>query len=81
MVGGGDIWMVVELSTKKYPTNIIESWEIQYLKTSPWPESRRQLSRGVLTISHIYGAAQFPCPGTCVGGVMGRAHLSPTHVV
>ena len=57
---------MVQLSTEQYPTSLRESWDIHYLKNTPCPESRRQLSRGVLTIDHISGSAQFPCPRPCV---------------
>ena len=82
VVGDEAICMIFELSMKQYPTSFIESWEINILKTAPFPKSCRQFSRGVLTISHISGAAPFPCPRPCGGGgFKGRSHLSPTKVV
>ena len=53
---------------------------MQHFKISPWPASWRQLSRGVMNIAHIVGAALFPCPRYCGGGVRDRAHFSPPYV-
>ena len=53
--------MTVESSTKPYPTREILSPEMLHLKTDPWPASQRQLSMGVLKISHIAGAEPLPC--------------------
>ena len=52
VVREGDIWMIFESSTKQSPTSFMESWGIHHLKTASFPASQRQLSRGVLTISH-----------------------------
>ena len=78
VVGEGAIWMILESSTKQYPTSFRESWGVQHLKTAPCPASQRQSSRGVLKISHIAGASPFLCPRYCGEGLSGRVHLLPS---
>ena len=70
--------MILESLTKQYPTSFRESWGMQHLKTAPCPESQRQSSRGVLTISHIAGASPLTCLRYCGGGLSVRVHLSPS---
>ena len=70
--------MILESSTKQYPTSFSESWEIQHVNTSPCPESRRQSSGGLLTVAHIVGASPLPYPIYCRGGFSGRVHLLPS---
>ena len=73
--------MMIESSTKQYPTNLRESWEIQHLKTPPLTASRRQLSRVVLNIAHISGAAPFPCTRPWGGGGgSGAGPICPLHI-
>ena len=76
VVGEGSIWMILESSTNKHPTSFRESWGMQNLKTAPCPESQRQLSIWVLTISHIAGASPLTCPRYSGGALSGRVHLS-----
>ena len=73
--------MMVESSTKQYPTSLGESWEMQHFKTAPCPEYQRQFSRGVLTIYHIAEAAPFPCTRPWGGVFRGIYHVSPQYVV
>ena len=73
--------MIFESLTKQYPTHIIWFREMQHLKIAPCPASRRQLSRGVMTVFHIYGAAMFPYTKPCGGVFRVRAHLSPSYAV
>ena len=40
---------------------------MKHLKAAPWPAFLRQLSSGVLTMSHMDGANPFPCPRPCGG--------------
>ena len=75
VVGEGAIWMILELSTKQYPTIFRGSWGMQHLKTAPCTESQSQSSRGVLTIYHIEGESTFPCPRYCGGVLRGRVHF------
>ena len=70
--------MILESSTKQYPTSFRESWGMPNLKTALCLASQRQSSRGVLTISHKAGAYPLPCPRYFGGGLSGRFHLSPS---
>ena len=72
--------MMVELFTNQYPTNNRESWEMDYFKTDPWPSSRRQLSREVLTIVHFSGATLFHCPRPCARGGVGSDPVLPLYM-
>ena len=81
VVREGAVYIIFESSTKQYSAKFMESLEIQHLKNAPCPASLRPFIRGVLTISHIVGAALFPCPSTCGGGLRGGAHLSPQYVL
>ena len=75
--GKGDTCMIVESSTKKYPTRWKEYCEILHLNTASCPASLRQLRRGELKMSHISGAEPFPWPKPCGGGLSGIYHISP----
>ena len=55
-LGDGAILIIVESSTKLYPTKFSNSCEIHNLNTDMWPESWRQFKSGVITIVHIDGA-------------------------
>ena len=70
--------MILESSTKQYPTNFKESWGVQNFKTSPCPASQSQSSIEVLTIYHIVGSSPLPCPRYCGRGLSGRVHLYPS---
>ena len=51
---------------------------MENLKAAPWSAFLRQLSRGVLTIAHMDGAAPFPWPRPCGGGgARGTSQVSP----
>ena len=67
---------MAESSTKQYPTNLRESWEIQHLKNAPLPASLSQLSRGVIFIEHIDRDAHLPVLGL-VEGFHGKGPLIP----
>ena len=67
--------MILESSTKQYPTSFRESWGMRHLKSYPCPAYQRQSSREVLTIVHIVGAYTLTCPRYCGGGLSGKVHL------
>ena len=75
--GEGVTCMIVESSTKRYPTIWKESLDILHLNTTPWPASRRQSRRGELKMDRIYGAAPLPLPKPY--GV-GSSYLFTTYV-
>ena len=50
----------MESLTKQRPTNFVVFPDMQHLKAAPCTDFIRQLDRGVLTISHMVGAAPFP---------------------
>ena len=83
--GEGENCIIVELSTKQYPTRLNDSFEMQNLKSASNPDYLRLFSSGVLTMTQIVGAAPFPCPnpwgGGGGGGVMGMAHIFPPELV
>ena len=77
----GNVCIMIELSTKKYPTRFMESLKMQHLKTAPCPTSLRQYIRGVLMIFHFAGAAPFLFPSPFGVGLRVRDHLSPPYVL
>ena len=68
--------MILESSTKQYPTSFRESWGMRHLKSYPCPAYQRQSSRGVLIIVHIVRAYTLPCPRYFGGRFSGKVHLS-----
>ena len=60
--GNEVILTIVEASTNQYPTSLIVSPEIQNTKVDKCCYFLRQLSSGVLEISHMDGAPPFTCP-------------------
>ena len=73
--GEGATCMIVESSTKQYPTIWKESCDMLHLKTSPCPSSLRQFRRGDLTMEHIYGADPFTWTKPCGGGLSRISHI------
>ena len=71
----------MESSTKQYSTSFVVYPEIDLLKAAPCPDFLRQLSRGMMKISHMDGAALFPWTRPCVcvggGGVSGTKQVYP----
>ena len=68
MLGNGDTCNIVESSTKQYPTSLVVSPQIQYLKPDPCTISLRQFIIGVLTIDQMAVSAPFPLPMPWGGG-------------
>ena len=51
--------------------------EMEHLTAAPWPDFLGHLSRGVLTMDHMAGAAPFSWPRPCGGEFRGIAQFSP----
>ena len=60
--GEGETSIIVEFSTKHYPTRLKDSFEIQHLKAVPKPASLILLSNKLLTMDQIEWGAPFHCP-------------------
>ena len=60
VLGEGYTCAIVGLLTKQYPVSLLVSPEMDHFKATPCPASLIQLSRGVLNMSHMVGAAPFP---------------------
>eukprot|EP00957_Ditylum_brightwellii_P177491 13518754-Ditylum_brightwellii.AAC.1 len=54
--------MIVESSTKQYPTILNSFFDMTHLKTTPYPLFLKTFRRGELTRAQVAGAAPFPCP-------------------
>ena len=66
-MGNGDTLNIVESLTKHYPTSLVVLPEMRHLKDDRCPGFLIQLSRGVLIIAHMAGAAPFPLPSPSGG--------------
>ena len=64
----GGIWMIFDLSTKQYPTSLIDYPDIKYLKDVLYPDSIRNLRRGVLMMSQMAGTNPFSWTSLFFGG-------------
>ena len=60
MLGVGGTWMVLESPMKQYPTSMIDSSDMNHLKTALCPDSLVQLRSGLMKISQMAGEATFP---------------------
>ena len=65
----------------QYPTILSVSPEMQHLNSDPCPDFLRQLSSGVLTMSHTARDAKFPYPGHWGGRFTVNSHVSLPYVV
>ena len=72
----GATCMIMDSSTKQYPTRWKESREMLHLKATMWPASLRQFRKVELMVAHIYGSDPFPWSDPCGGGFIGIAHIS-----
>ena len=75
-VGDGGTCMIVESSTKHYPTILDVSPDIHHLKDAPWNSSLRKFSIGVISISQLVRNAPFIFPNPCGGVLGGMVRLS-----
>ena len=73
--------MMVESSTKQYPTSFNIYSDRQNLKAAPCPASLRRFSRDVLTTSHMSRTAPFTWPSPFERGFSGTAYFSPPYLV
>ena len=77
----GETYIIVDCSTKKYPTKLKDYFEMHHFKSAPKPASLILLSSGLLNMSQIAGAAPFPFPNPWGGGLMGVAYIFPPDLV
>ena len=53
------IWMILESPMKQYPTSMIDSSDMNHLKTALCPDSLVQLRSGLMKISQMAGESTF----------------------
>ena len=64
----------------QYPTILILSPEMHYLKMAPKPASLRQFRRGGVNMYQMNGAVPLPLPRPRGGWMEGTAHRPPPYL-